>query len=775
MYHNMLGDLSELVPPAPTFTPSLYNSEPRVIDYVQLPCHIWVPEFFYPHLVSYIPCISVKCSGHATRQRWNPSGPRVVHGIHSAVYLLCWQYRCHTCNTLFAGWDNDALAKLPPAVRARFRFVLTHKSAITKELHQRVIDARVHGGSLKQLVNELTRNRHNRMHETITAYYRHCEYYKLSRETNMKGGSKQTSLIPHFVHTQGAPQHFSPLRPELQPTDLTTHEYLNGHYYFDHPAPTVSFLGRRQHAHATRMAPIWMGYTQQLYADRVCIDATFKVPKKLTESSYTRLWSMMDVETGCILTQQMLTHEAHEDVLPMLMAYRQRCRVLNRQPPSRVCSDRGLMDARVLKDTFAFPDAHIQVDPWHFNELFKKTLNKSGDELLWRDVHTQFNRALYCEYTNKHTGVVGHRHAEPEHIINTVNNIIKTYSNRGPYGVAVITKATEEWWAKQIEPIRKHRILSNPRPDDDSPGTMASSMLENYHRHLNRLLKVVKFTKDAMHCFLGEFMFRWNTDRRRERKLEHDWKIYDVTLLHSSYEAAERVLGRERAEEIWPMGVYYLPEPLIDAPEEFGLIYGNVSLEARMAAASSTYPFSTDLIDQIVEHFLQRTVDDVLSTRMLDQPTATYTSSSSSSSYSSSSNDNDNDNDALNMELDAEATASLAAAATTGKAGAAGVAMDGAGQVVAVVPLPPVLRLNMWEKKLLSSLMTNDGLKVGMIQREQWNFVAARWNSMVNTICTNVRTRTSIPFRGLHTVTGDIIHHEIINIQRLANKEKWTS
>ena len=70
------------------------------------------------------------------------------------------------------------------------------------------------------------------------------------------------------------------------------------------------------------MVPYWNRHTQQLTADRVCIDATFKVPKKLIDGSLTRLWSMMDVDTGCLLHQQMLTHEAHEDVLPMLSSYR---------------------------------------------------------------------------------------------------------------------------------------------------------------------------------------------------------------------------------------------------------------------------------------------------------------------------------------------------------------------------------------------------------------------------------------------------------------------
>ena len=258
-YHDMLGDLSELVPPSVSLL-SLRTTEPALIDYVQLPFHIWAPDFFYPHLVPVKPCTTPKCSGHATRQRWNPNGARVVHGVHSAVYLLCWQYKCLSCSTTFMGWDDNVLQKLPPAVRARFRFVLTHKSGVTRELHQRIIDARVHGGSLKQLEKELNRNRHTRMHETITAYYRHCEHYKLSRQIDkLGGGAGRSSLLSHFSsHSQGAPHTFAILRPELHPQRLSAaDESDTGQYYFDWPAPSVNYMGScspRSTTSATRAA-----------------------------------------------------------------------------------------------------------------------------------------------------------------------------------------------------------------------------------------------------------------------------------------------------------------------------------------------------------------------------------------------------------------------------------------------------------------------------------------------------------------------------------------
>jgi hypothetical protein len=42
------------------------------------------------------------------------------------------------------------------------------------------------------------------------------------------------------------------------------------------------------------------------------------VAKRIRDSSVRLLWSMMDVSSQCILTQQFLTHESREDVLPML-------------------------------------------------------------------------------------------------------------------------------------------------------------------------------------------------------------------------------------------------------------------------------------------------------------------------------------------------------------------------------------------------------------------------------------------------------------------------
>jgi hypothetical protein len=78
------SDPSVLLPPA--FPAQLCRELPHLIDYVQLPMYIWLPEFFFPHQVPSMLCPSRNCSGSATRQRWNPGGPRIIHGVQTAVY-----------------------------------------------------------------------------------------------------------------------------------------------------------------------------------------------------------------------------------------------------------------------------------------------------------------------------------------------------------------------------------------------------------------------------------------------------------------------------------------------------------------------------------------------------------------------------------------------------------------------------------------------------------------------------------------------------------------
>ena len=172
--------------------------------------------------------------------------------------------------------------------------------------------------------------RYDRLHTTIVKYYQHCKEHKAYV---MAGIAK---LLNFGVGTE---ESYDILAPVLS----------TQHGYNDYEPPSVPVLSSIYQRSCSNDIEIWNSYTQQLTGQHVSIDATHKIAKKVNNGSYTRLWSMVDIETGCILHQQMLTHEAHEDVLPMFKQYATRCRELQRPLPVRVCSDRGLMDANIIR------------------------------------------------------------------------------------------------------------------------------------------------------------------------------------------------------------------------------------------------------------------------------------------------------------------------------------------------------------------------------------------------------------------------------------------
>ena len=119
----------------PNVMPSMITlCKPLLIDYVQLPTRLWVPDFYYPHHVKYgMPCCNSNCTGVGTRQRWNSHGPRVIHNINSAEYLYYWEYKCTTCDTRYTGVDSRVLAKLPVSVQAQFTYFLTDEEGVSTD------------------------------------------------------------------------------------------------------------------------------------------------------------------------------------------------------------------------------------------------------------------------------------------------------------------------------------------------------------------------------------------------------------------------------------------------------------------------------------------------------------------------------------------------------------------------------------------------------------------------------------------------------------------
>ena len=59
----VLPDPSVLQPPTPISILSR-STQPALIDYVQLPMYLWIPEWFYPDLVHNTPCVVDGCTAH---------------------------------------------------------------------------------------------------------------------------------------------------------------------------------------------------------------------------------------------------------------------------------------------------------------------------------------------------------------------------------------------------------------------------------------------------------------------------------------------------------------------------------------------------------------------------------------------------------------------------------------------------------------------------------------------------------------------------------------
>ena len=114
---NSVSDPALLTPLA---SPAVFITEPRLIDYVQLPLYLWIPDFFLPHLVQRVPCPEPECQAETRRVRWRSGGPRVIHGIRHAMYLHGWDYTCTRHKNSFTAWDPRCLQRMPIAARRIF-------------------------------------------------------------------------------------------------------------------------------------------------------------------------------------------------------------------------------------------------------------------------------------------------------------------------------------------------------------------------------------------------------------------------------------------------------------------------------------------------------------------------------------------------------------------------------------------------------------------------------------------------------------------------------
>lgn len=710
---DLYPDPSVLLPPSVT-SMGMWADDVKLSQFVQLPLHLWVPEFYFPRQVPFMPCAAEGCKGPATRQRWAPGGPRLIHGMYHAVYLLCQQYKCRQCDTTFMGYDAGAISKLPASVSSKFRFVLTGQEGVTLEVYNRIVDARVTGSNLKKLFEEMQTNRYTRMYETITAYYQHCQEHKTRKDMSTK-----------WYQGRGAPPTFPPMPPKFD---------RNAYYDYE---PLSAHVMSQLFVHYTKQRlELWTRYSQQLTSQRVCFDATFKVAKRVRDTAAHLLWSLMCLDSGCILSQQMITHEKHPDVLPLLEGYARRAVELKQPLPSRVCSDRGKMDHTLIRHSRAFPNAHTNVDNWHFQQLFQKTLNKTNP--IWRDVAKQFNESLYTACRDA-DGRADYTHAEPEDIVAAVEIVIKQYSHPGS-STAVITQYTKNWWADQKPVILNDRVCSHPRGDHTTTEKVSSSPLENFHRQLNRVVRgMVKCSPDTMHGFLLWFMYRWNVGQRVKQKKEPSWHSYDMMLLSGAYQSCVLVVGHREATELWDKKGYHLP-PQLATQEKFGLLgHDNVTMEADLAKAAETLTFSQELIDRILFAFaeavakispeitreaLANTPQDLPPPPMHSTPLVSSSSSSSSTSTKSPKEES--------------------------------------------IIRSPVREMPYLEVVLLKQMVRECELSKQLIEEQNWDPLASRYNNLLREYDAQPQLKDTL--RTVHRVTGEIVRRAWIRVTKQMEK-----
>ncbi len=501
-----------------------------------------------------------KCTSYGTRQRWTSNGPRLIHGVQHSVFLYYFEYQCTSCKSVYKSIDSNVRNKLHPKVQLKYPFYTTANCGVTNELLQLIVSSRaVSLTSLTTLRKNIREIRYERMFKTIIDYNYHCDWYRKSR------GFRDES--------------FEELPPIL----------TNPTGYHDHEPISVNTMGEIYREWCSDNMSTWSNYTQQLTADQVSIDSSHKIPKRVTGNAFGRLWSMVDISTGVILQQQMLTNETNEDILPMLKQHVARCISLDKPVPSRVCSDRGLMDANLIKHVDAFPCAHINVDPWHFQQLFMKTLNPRSK--LKTLVHQAFKNAMYKDIMDAHGfPTVERTLAEPEAIITAVDGLIDTYKSPGE-GPPAVTLETIKWWAEQCNAIRNDRICSNPINNTSDVLRVSSSAQENYHRQINRATASIKLSQDGMHALLQHFNFRWNVARRRQHYLEYNYVTYNIRLVHQAFTSCKLVAGHDNAMAIWNNKPWLLPD-VPSYTEDFGLIHPHVTMSQKISETMTELPLT---------------------------------------------------------------------------------------------------------------------------------------------------------------------------------------
>lgn len=214
---------------------------------------VWLPHYL---LGDRIPCPQCIADGRRSskgravylqKQEFIES-TRWVVDINCNVYLIGYRYQCGVdgCRHSYRSWSPEILDILPAAVSAKFPFLLTRRSGISKQLAS-LLQASIQGGMGADAVTQMIQSFHYEKFDEL-----HAQYLQL--------------VLDRF---KACPSHFW-----VKKESFDTFSDLNGYAGF---VPSAPYLARFYDMLVERDSPELRQYITLLPARTLAIDHSFKV------------------------------------------------------------------------------------------------------------------------------------------------------------------------------------------------------------------------------------------------------------------------------------------------------------------------------------------------------------------------------------------------------------------------------------------------------------------------------------------------------------------
>lgn len=158
------------------------------------PVVVWIPHYQFPDAILRCPCGSESPCDGIVRPKGYPSDFRYVHDMNSGVYLLQYQYVCKQSSC--GKKTNSTGLQLPGNLNNLCPVILTHKSAVTRDVLTFITSAATTGMSFSEMGKHMGTTRLTKYLDCFTDYNVRLQYY---RDT-LSGPNKltsSTSLTPY--------------------------------------------------------------------------------------------------------------------------------------------------------------------------------------------------------------------------------------------------------------------------------------------------------------------------------------------------------------------------------------------------------------------------------------------------------------------------------------------------------------------------------------------------------------------------------------------------